>query len=364
MHDQLLLKPIIELLGEDFYIPYYQRGYRWKGKQIEDLLNDIWAFANTRNINEKEFYCLQPIVIKEKLWKEEGQDLQGWEVVDGQQRLTTIYIIISYLAKEFLKVESLKEEYQKDLFTIRYETRVGSENFLKNIKDDNSNVDYFHMSQAYKTVKNWFEDGENIKDRSDRDKFLRTILGKEDDDKSVKVIWYHVDHKENSLELFSRLNMGKIPLTSSELIKALFLSSSSFENLDDGERKKLEISIMWDEMEHRLNDLDFWAFISNEDQTSYQNKIEILFDMMSGKSKDEIDNLYTFLYFLNIYKDNSKSLWDLWLRIEQYFQTLEEWYKNKNLYHKIGYLITIDKKNNLKEMVVYDKLKVVLSKLG
>jgi len=341
MSEQLKFKSINQLLGEHFFIPYYQRGYRWTSQQVSDLLNDIWTFANKHRTKEIEFYCLQPIVVKAKTWEEAGKTKNGWEVVDGQQRLTTIYIILSYLAKEFLKVESLVEDYGKDIFSIRYQTRPNSEIFLKSITNDRSNIDFYHMAEAYNTVRDWFKSGEYVKDRSDRDKFLRTILGKIDDESSVQIIWYEVDKSANSLDLFTRLNIGKIPLTNAELIKALFLSSSSFQNENDAVRKKLEISLLWDEMEQKLSEPDIWAFATNENQSSYSNKIELLFNMISGKRSNEIDTLYTFIHFFNRLKTGNDSLWNLWLQIEKYYQTLYEWFKQKNLYHKIGYLIAI-----------------------
>jgi uncharacterized protein with ParB-like and HNH nuclease domain len=203
MSEKLVLKSINELLGENFYIPYYQRGYRWTAQQVFDLLDDIGAFAKNK-AEGQTFYCLQPIVIKEKEW----DGISGWEVVDGQQRLTTIYIILSYLMKEFLKTDSLIEDYHKEIFTIQYETRPGSEALLKNITDDSSNIDFYHMSEAYKNVKQWFTSGENVKDRTDRNTFLSAFLGKEEDKLSVRIIWYHVDQQVDSLELFTRLNIG------------------------------------------------------------------------------------------------------------------------------------------------------------
>lgn len=349
MSEQLNFKSINSLLGEHFFIPYYQRGYRWTPQQVSDLLNDIWLFANKERSMKNEFYCLQPIVIKEKTRDENFSPLTGWEVIDGQQRLTTIYIIISYLMKEFLKVETLIEEYGNELFSIQYQTRRGSEKFVKNISEDRSNIDYYHMWNAYNTVSEWFKNSKIVKDRSDREKFLRTILGKEKDEASVQIIWYQVTDSVKSTELFKRLNIGKIALTNSELIKALFLSSSSFSNIQDGEKKKLEISLLWDDMEQKLNDPDFWAFITNAKQSSYANKIELIFDMISDKSESEIDPLYTFITFFNQTKENQFSLWDMWLKIEKYFATLQEWYKNKNLYHKVGYLITIGE--NLKKLI-------------
>lgn len=341
MTEKLILKSINELLGEHFYIPYYQRGYRWTAHQVNDLLNDIWTFATKPKGIENEFYCLQPIVVKYKQWEEAGQELVGWEVVDGQQRLTTMFIIISYLAKEFLKVESLVEDYGKESYSLRYETRPRSEEFLNNITDDKSNIDFYHINAAYNTVKLWFTNGVNAKDRTDKNKFLDTLLGKKEDERSVQIIWYLAESNVNSVELFTRLNIGKIPLTNAELIKALFLSSSSFENEnhDDSIRMKMEISQIWDEIEQKLSDEHFWSFVTNEKQSNFSTKIELLFDMIAKKKEDEIDPLFTFLHFLKESKDNSKPLWNFWLSIEQYYLTLCEWYKDKNLYHKVGFLI-------------------------
>ena len=70
-------------LGMQFYVPNYQRGYRWKESQVQQLLNDIKEFDYEKN-NEKKFYCLQPLVVTED--KE-----NGWVVIDGQQRLTTLF---------------------------------------------------------------------------------------------------------------------------------------------------------------------------------------------------------------------------------------------------------------------------------
>lgn len=367
MNKALELKAIVQFLGEHFYIPYYQRGYRWTSQQVNDLLNDIWAFTTTQR-EKGEFYCLQPIVVKRKIWNEEMDEIDGWEVIDGQQRLTTLYIIINYLAKEFLKVDTLIDDYGKESYSIRYETRPKSAQFLKTIPIpyDKSNIDYYHIYNAYETVKKWFTNGENTKDRTDKNKFLNTLLGKKDDERSVQVIWYSVEAKEEkreielkkSIELFTRLNIGKIPLTNAELIKALFLSSSSFGkesySPDDAIRMKMEISQMWDDIELKLNDEHFWSFITNAKKDEYSTKIELLFDVISKKQKNEIDPLFTFLYFLkkskDPSKDSSKLLWDIWVSIEQYYLTLCEWYKDKNLYHKIGFLVASNE-NHLRELI-------------
>jgi uncharacterized protein with ParB-like and HNH nuclease domain len=86
------LKPIISLLtGADgkpanYWIPAYQRGYRWSPLQVTQLLDDVWEFIQvSEGGNRHQFYCLQPLVIK-------AVPDGVFEVVDGQQRLTTVFI--------------------------------------------------------------------------------------------------------------------------------------------------------------------------------------------------------------------------------------------------------------------------------
>ncbi len=347
MDNELIQRPVIELLGESFFIPHYQRGYRWTKKQVEDLLDDIWSFTNK---GQGEFYCLQPVVVRPKEWGEDGTHCNGWEVIDGQQRLTTIHIILNYLAKEVLKADNLEGDYGKRLYTICYETRPGSSAFLKNIISDNSNIDFHHVWKAYESVREWFSDGRAVKDWNDKRKFLATLLGKRTDDRSVQVIWYNVGASKpddrtdaDSIALFTRLNIGKIPLTNAELVKALFLSSSSFGGLKDEDRnsRTLQISLMWDDMENSLGDERFWAFITNAAMHDYPTRIELIFDLISGKgiAGGQVDPMHTFLYFIRSSRDADGSLWNAWLRIEQYYQTLCRWYRDRDLYHRIGYLI-------------------------
>lgn len=82
-----VLKSIGELEGMEFHIPHYQRGYRWGEKEVKALLEDIEDFMNTiknKDKENKEFYCLQPVFVRQA---EEKQ----FNVIDGQQRLTTIF---------------------------------------------------------------------------------------------------------------------------------------------------------------------------------------------------------------------------------------------------------------------------------
>lgn len=83
-NSKISLKPVKELFGIHFFIPDYQRGYRWGTKQVEDLLRDLEEFYESiyEAESSKKTYCLQPLVVKEKDNK--------YIVIDGQQRLTTV----------------------------------------------------------------------------------------------------------------------------------------------------------------------------------------------------------------------------------------------------------------------------------
>lgn len=324
MHNILELKTINEIQKFTFHIPSYQRGYKWGTKEVTELLNDINDFV-PRLINEyledKTWYCLQPIVLK-------SIDENNFEVIDGQQRLTTIYLILYYLNQDFV------ENRRDKLFEIVYKTREGSSEFLKTLteqKIDNSNIDYFYISTAYKTICDWFE---NQTDNFDKGAFRSKLKF------NSKIIWY-LSNEDDAISIFTRINIGKIPLTNAELIKALFLNSSNFNNNESKLRlRQLEIATEWDNIEFSLQDNKFWFFLNQKAKSS--NRIEFIFDLMNSE-KDLNDPYSTFRFFNKKFsKGNHDELVANWEEIKRYYQRFSEWYNERDLYHKIGYLISSD----------------------
>lgn len=335
------IKPINKLLEFGFFIPAYQRGYRWTEQQVEDLLNDIAEFTpkEIENSKDKTWYCLQPLVIKKcdeaTIQKQELDTSRKWlEVIDGQQRLTSIFLILHYLNQGYV------ENRRKILFELHYATRANSRKFLKEKLDennvDNSNIDFCYISKAYSTIHKWFTDKGQSFDISDLEsKFLF----------STKVIWYE-SMEDDPITIFTRINMGKIPLTNAELIKALFLNSSNFKNADSEKirLKQLEIATEWDRIEYALHNTEFWYFI-NEAENNLSTRIEFIFDLMANKSTDahaDADEYYTFTHFSKKFQNNSnEEITNNWNEIKQYFQTLDEWFIDRVLYHKIGFLLSV-----------------------
>lgn len=301
-------KPIKDIRGK-FYIPAYQRGYRWERTQVKTLLNDLYQCMEA-NGQEKD-YCLQPVVVQKK------GELQ-YDLIDGQQRLTTIYILLRYAHQNY--------------FSFEYETREKTKDFLNNMDPQlaQTNIDFFHIYQAYTTIKDWLEETFPADTDSHLYKLCNYVKEK------VKVIWYEVGAEADPIALFTRLNIGKIQLTNAELIRALFLSDTpnGMEN-----RRKYEMAIQWDDIEKQLRDDDgaFWAFITRKRAEDYPTRIDILFDLMCHKQDAEKDPLFTFFKMEERLKHADRD--SVWQEVINGFLQLKEWYKDNVYYHKIGYLI-------------------------
>jgi len=310
-------KPIGDIKGK-FFVPKYQRGYRWTESQVKTLLNDLWENCNQEVQKE---YCLQPVVVRKRSENE-------YELIDGQQRFTTILILLLYI-KNTIHVGTVN-------YSIDYETRKSTTEFLNHIneKDSQSNIDFFHIFNANESIDQWLycRFGEDINRKITSLFKLMTYLT----DK-VKVIWYEVGDEEDPIALFTRLNIGRIQLTNAELIKALLLKANK-DDVDD--KDKIERSIQWDNIEKELrgeND-ELWYFLTTSQVSDYPTRIEVLFDMMAGKAEGEKEKYFTFFWFENEIKKSGVKI--IWEEIQKNFLQLKEWYADRILYHKIGYLIS------------------------
>ena len=380
------IRPVGDLLLENFFVPRYQRGYRWGKQEITELLDDILQYhiaTQNRENRVSKFYCLQPLVVKNKKWETINErEIIGWELIDGQQRLTTILLILNYL-----------EDVRKllggnlDIYTIDFETRENCKTFFDNktykSAIDESNVDFYHISQAYEHINQWFISNNN------KLEILNTLLKSE---YNVSIIWYEaqVDQQsgdDSSIELFTRLNDGKIPLTDAELIKALLLQADLYPSAEERfvKQRLFEIATEWDDIEAKLQDEKIWLFLN---ETSYQpsSKIEFIFKLLADKWNGFNDQSlvqyditdikpkhYEFLVF-DKYLANKRSKYSnskeadsdilqpinsIWKEIKEMFSTFYEWYNDHNLYHYIGFLLAIEKS---KDELIRELIQLELNK--
>jgi uncharacterized protein with ParB-like and HNH nuclease domain len=364
------LRPVGEMNNYIFYVNSYQRGYKWTSQEVYDLLNDIYDFTPDQGI-----YCLQPLVVQ--LLKPDQYELRRvvpvnqtvYELIDGQQRMTSIYMIMSFLSEE------------PDFCTIAYKTRDASELFLNNINDlpeyytpyellkeipelitglnahwldfirqdanaELDNVDNYHFFQVYQTVKLWF----SKIDAAEIERFKKNLMD------FTNVIWYEIDSEETPENVFRKINSGKISLTNAELIKALFLiSSKDFSNKELNEFRQNSIAHEWDRIENTLQDPEFWYFI-NEDpkKESFPTRIDFLFNILKKKDtkdKNKRDPYFTYRQYAKDIKEKKKLDWK---PVKELFDQLCEWFEDRDVYHRMGFIIS-QKFKTIPELIELNK---------
>lgn len=297
---QVLLEPrLVGDIAGDFFVPAYQRGYRWGPVEVTRLLDDIY------NSDGKPYY-LQPVVVK--------QHGDEWELVDGQQRLTTLLLVLRYMVRERLKRDGAD-------YRIRYETRPDSATFLEDLDPHKStqNIDFFHIYQAYQAIAAWFE-GHEKRSQYAADRIYGALYDR------VKVIWYQAPDDVDATTLFTRLNVGRIALTDAELVKASLLSVI--------ERPE-EVASQWDAIERDLRDPHVWAFITGRIEPE-PTHIGVLLDTLAGGQQTHRPPYETFETLRSRIGEDPGLLWRDVLDLHS---LVMGWFEDRDSFHKIGYLV-------------------------
>ena len=341
------------LENSTFYIKDYQRGYRWEEQQVKSLLDDLLEFNHD---NHTLKYCMQPLVVKkaernavahtrtlselitpDAVKSEETESSNcdsAWELIDGQQRLTTTLLVLNCCYEALKKPPA--PPYQIYYQLIR-------------------NIDEYYINHAKKVIDDWFDSF-----GSKSDDIRSEIRGKINSD--IQFIWYEVESNANSVEIFTKLNIGKIPLTNAELFKAQLLNPDRIDKKDREKEVKENVTLAsiafeWDKIEQSLRDNDFWSFISNEMLDAETRKdyllrlyaIQIKYEGEIDSAIQEADGLFPFLAinsYIRKHKMDSNSIAcneTIWKEIVSIHDRLKSWYTNNKLYHYIGFLIATGK---------------------
>lgn len=341
------LKKIEELLGFSFKIDTYQRGYRWDTSQVFSLLTDIDEFKPEFH----SFYCLQPLVVR-KL------DENTFELIDGQQRATTIYLILMFFNHQryqlLYSTRNTEEnginsfiESIVNLTTPNFQFSEEMEDFevidasiskhwkeviTKNNIEINS-VDNFYFYRSYCVIKNWLSQFDLQIQLFFKEKIL----------KHTKVIWY-VENEgtsdEKIIKKFIDFNEGKIELEQAELIKALFvLDLMKTPNIIQRQYEENQFADDWNLIEHQMGDKKFWQFVSSsKNDLNIANKINLLFQLYNGFGKAE-DRFYNYRKFEKLFKNTDELERPKWEQITILYNNLEEWFFDRTTYHLTGAII-------------------------
>ncbi|MBD2627815.1 DUF262 domain-containing protein [Trichormus variabilis] len=306
-HKIVAEKKVIHYIYDDFWfiIPEYQRSYVWKNDNINELLDDLWFAFETKYENE---YFLGSLVLK----KTEETNFNEYEVLDGQQRLTTFLILMAVL-RDITENEKLKDAchekiiQEEDKFRgvpkrirIIYKIRDNVEKFIneyiarkdgtKDIKIveycGNKNVSISHIANAILTMQKFFSE----KESHEIENFgayvgLKPVL-----------IYVSTENQEDAFRLFTILNNRGTPLTNSDILKSINIGEISDLRTRDNYAKK------WEEIEGDFgNEFDrFLSFIrtilvKEKARLSLLDEFEenIYKKNLLKKGKDTIDYIIT-----------------------------------------------------------------------
>ncbi len=330
-------KTIQELFdGSNYYqVPSYQRPYSWDTEQVDDLWEDVYSSFD----NDEDEYFLGSIILTK------NGDNKYLDVVDGQQRLTTLMILFCVLRD--LYYSKHKDITKKN----RIEGRIKNlENGYERLKLRTQTQNQNQFEQEILNGIN-FEKFQNLKDVKEN-KFLNTalkfrekispLLGDEETIEQfteylldrVRVISITCSNQSFAIKLFQVLNNRGLDLTPADLIKSLLMG-----NLKDSDQKTFEQE--WIYIENKSKDLseeitslltyyEYYLLSSNPKKSLYK-ELEILF-----KGKDPLAIIYEFKKMVDLFsdidKEGPKEIYPLYyLKHEVYWKSiiltamLEEW---------------------------------------
>lgn len=365
------IRPTGYLYKNQFYynIPEYQRGYKWKPESVNELLNDIGNFEQGNN----KFYCLQNITIVPQK--------NCYNIVDGQQRLTTLVVLLSFLKRsdivkdklkysvrpetdEFIKQFILSQSIWINVINIGNDMQTNWNNFtVENSKFDKQDI-YYLFAAAY-SIQFWFKD----KDKNNfKVQFLDILLN------HVKLIINNISCQSNEEKIFENLNSNRVPLDGADLVRAIIITrvaaeeelrtQGNLKNIVRLNEKRVRIGWELDEISNFWSNKDVQFYFSKfTDITSEKDKLPTF-----NKKKHPVNNLL-YLYAairleearLNdstaqkqkIYNYISLSLFEngldrnqkagddtleMYQEIYRLHRTMQDWYNDRKIYHLLGFL--------------------------
>ncbi len=268
--EKILVKDIFSTMW--FRIPEYQRPYIWSTDEVNELLDDLTFALNEKP--EQEYFLGSFVFQAKKADPKRGQEFDENDLLDGQQRMTTLLLLFSCI-RDLAQDKEAKEDcqnciYQKGsayrkvpernrvVFAIRDNVQRFVDEFVKNdggtnriedldkITSTEADKSIQNMAQAILEIRRFFGDAEN---GSVPEKLLQFLLNK------VLLIYVATQDLEDAFRLFTILNDRGIPLRNSDILKSLNLGALEKDN------DKIRFAKLWEEAESELGD-EFDRFLN------------------------------------------------------------------------------------------------------
>ena len=295
-----------------FLIPSYQRGYRWQKDDVQKLLMDLTRFMGTD-------YCLQPLELQKTFCPsilQRSKYKNFIRVVDGQQRLTTISII----------AKKLNIQLDWDIYYLT-EERFLSELLLDDCNEKTINAYFRHVADM--TIENFPEKESVARFFESKYNIVFPIHFLPDDN-------CEAEEAAKGQNAFNRLNAGKTPLTSSELIRALYMVDDS--GLDAQQR--IEISKEWELIENTLANKQFWLMFNAVGLEKTPTRIDLLFALVLNINLYEAKNNLRIVYeeLESGYYEKRIDLLKVWESVLCCFWWMQSCYEDIECFNYLGWL--------------------------
>jgi len=266
--DKLLVK---DVFSKWFRIPEYQRPYVWDKDQVTELLDDV---MQARISHPDSQYFLGSMVLKRNWKEEETTKYEEFDLLDGQQRLTTLFLITAVVRDLTDKSNTSRQKtchetiYQmanpddniperlRIVFDIRDQVKEFINEFVKEdggttkenelklrISNSEEDISIRNMAKAILNIRDYFT-------TNSIDEFFPYLRS------NVLLIYVCADELEDAFRLFTVMNSRGVKLRNSDIIKAENLGSIFDSN------KRLESAKKWEETESYFAE-DFDAFLSH-----------------------------------------------------------------------------------------------------
>lgn len=322
MANEVDIRDIGAITGR-YYIPSYQRGYRWTAENVTCLLDDLCEFCHSKD-GAVQKYCIQPVTFQE--YKD------GMRIVDGQQRITTISLI-RYVFESELPNFSWNLYYE--------ELGTDLKDQLIHLEDDDS-INAHFMREVLTAIKNWCK-----KEKPENVGFVRKLFVPSDAVRTKSVFFINYltvpkSEKDTGQQTFNELNDGQTPLTSSELVKALFMVSDN--GLPDSER--FEIANEWSLIEEFLRLDAVWLVWRADDFKSCYTRLDVLIAaIVEAPLKESVsDKLFVFHAVESWLKNHSAdggrtdALKLLWNEIVKCYWWMRSCIDDSYIYNMLGWI--------------------------
>ena len=321
-----------KIFSEEFWfiVPQYQRPYVWQEENIQELIDDLYyAFENKQNSE----YFLGALVLK----RTKEEEFKEYEILDGQQRLTTLCMMIAVL-RDLMKKPQYKWTLSQMIYQeenellrvpsrsrIKYNTRDKVKDFVKDyiipsgstrrkeiVKfHESTNISVANMSKAISIMHEVFAGKDNL------EAFAVFLLN------NVLFIYVSTDNTEDAFRLFTILNDRGMPLSNSDILKSINIGEVGEEDLD-------EYCESWEYLEEKYNK-SFDRFLSFARTILLKNK--------------PVSNLLD-EYEKNIYKKGilkkGKNTIDFLIELDQVYDAIID-LNDKELSNEYKNLVTIMK---------------------